>query len=109
MCHTSPSVADFELCKPEKKNYPLLKTLVSRLTSRRSQAGNLSSGDPASGQVSPARSPLEQYVLTSQMQHVDASIYERGPPERIITLSGASQDSIEIITLDDEDNKDDSS
>ena len=42
MCHTCPSVADFELCEPVKKNYPLLKTLVSRLTSIRSQAGNLS-------------------------------------------------------------------
>ena len=26
MCHTCPSVADFELCEPVKKNYPLLKT-----------------------------------------------------------------------------------
>ena len=43
MCHTSPSVADFELCGPENKSYPLLETLVSRLTSTRSQAGNLSS------------------------------------------------------------------
>ena len=42
MCHTCPSVADFELCEPVKKNYPILKTLVSRLTSIRSQAGNLS-------------------------------------------------------------------
>ena len=42
ICHTSPSVADFELCEPVNKNYPLLKTLVSRLTSTRSQAGNLS-------------------------------------------------------------------
>ena len=30
-----------------KKNYPLLKTLVSRLTSIRSQAGNLSRSRPA--------------------------------------------------------------
>ena len=45
MCHTSPSVADFELCEPVNKNYPLLKTLVSRLTSTRSQAGNLSKYD----------------------------------------------------------------
>ena len=47
MCHTSPSVADFELCEPEKKNSPVLRTLVSRLTSTRSQAGNLSTLVPA--------------------------------------------------------------
>ena len=47
MCHTCPSVADFELCEPVKKNYPLLKTLVSRLTSIRSQAGDLSMQYPA--------------------------------------------------------------
>ena len=42
MCHTSPSVAKFKLCKPEKKNSLLSNTLVPRLTSTRSQAGNLS-------------------------------------------------------------------
>ena len=42
MCHTFPSIANFELCEPVENNYPLLKTLVSRLTSKRSQAGNLS-------------------------------------------------------------------
>ena len=42
MCHTSPSVAKFKLCKPEKKNSLLSNTLVPRLTSIRSQAGNLS-------------------------------------------------------------------
>ena len=40
-CHTSPSKTNFELCEPEKKNSPLLKTLVSRLTYQ-SQTGNLS-------------------------------------------------------------------
>ena len=41
-CHTSPSKTNFELCEPEKKNSPLIKTLVSRLTYQ-SQTGNLSS------------------------------------------------------------------
>ena len=53
MCHTCPSVADFELCEPAKKNYPLLKTLVSRLTSIRSQAGNLSRPRPAGKSSAP--------------------------------------------------------
>ena len=39
MCHTFPSVADFELCKPEKKNSLLLKTLVPRPTSHRKWVG----------------------------------------------------------------------
>ena len=34
MCHTCPSVADFELCEPVKKNYPVLRTLVPRPTSQ---------------------------------------------------------------------------
>ena len=42
ICPSFPSVANFELCEPVKKKYPLLKTLVSRLTFQRSQAGNLS-------------------------------------------------------------------
>ena len=45
MCHTSPSVAKFKLCKPEKKNSLLSNTLVPRLTSAISQAGNLSNAD----------------------------------------------------------------
>ena len=41
-CQTSPSITNFEPCEPEKKNSPLIKTLVSRLTYQ-SQTGNLSS------------------------------------------------------------------
>ena len=40
-CHDSLSITNFVLCEPEKKNYPLIKTLVSRLTYQ-SQTGNLS-------------------------------------------------------------------
>ena len=40
-CHSSLSITNFVLCEPEKKNYPLIKTLVSRLTYK-NQTGNLS-------------------------------------------------------------------
>ena len=39
MCHTCPSVANSELCEPEKKNYPVLRTLVPRPTSHRKWVG----------------------------------------------------------------------
>ena len=39
MCHTCPSVADSDLCEPENKNSPLLKTLVPRPTSHRKWVG----------------------------------------------------------------------
>ena len=39
MCHTFPSVANFVLCRPEKENSPLWKTLVPRPTSHRKWVG----------------------------------------------------------------------
>ena len=39
MCHTCPSVANSELCELEKKNYPVLRTLVPRPTSHRKWVG----------------------------------------------------------------------
>ena len=39
MCHTFPSVANFVLCRPEKENSQLLKTLVPRPTSHRKWVG----------------------------------------------------------------------
>ena len=39
-CHTSPSITNSELCEPEKKNSPLLKTLVPRPISCGSLVGD---------------------------------------------------------------------
>ena len=43
-CHSSLSITNFVLCEPEKKNYPLIKTLVSPLTYQ-SQTGDLSTAE----------------------------------------------------------------
>ena len=42
-CHTSPSITNSELCEHEKKNSPLLKTLVPRPISCGSGSGTLTS------------------------------------------------------------------
>ena len=46
-CHTSPSITNSELCEPEKKNSPLLKTLVPRPISCGSGSGTLTSANAA--------------------------------------------------------------
>ena len=46
-CHTSPSKTNFELCEPEKKNSPLLKTLVPQPTSCGSGLGTLTTAAAA--------------------------------------------------------------
>ena len=45
-CHTSPSITNSELCEPEKKNSPLLKTLVPRPISCGSGSGTLTRSQP---------------------------------------------------------------